>query len=745
MKRKLLLLIFFAATPCLHNPLFAAQIRGRVVGAHGGPLARVQVSILESQRQVITGNDGRFVIAGLAPGSYTLQANAVGYWLVNVRFSLAAGEETKEFEITLSPDNARRTETVEVKGDLFQGSDSPAIVKTNLTAAEVRQTSTVLADDPFRSIQTLPGVSATGNDDFLAQFSIMGASYQDVAIYIDGILVPSPFHGVEITEGEGGTLSLFTSETIQNINLLPAAYPEKYGDDVGAALELETRDGSRTAPVYRVSIGFADSEINGEGPMGRRKRGSWLASARKSYLGWLFRTQLKDTATDVSFYDASLKLDYDLTPSQRVDFYGVGGPTSYHLVNSSTPPGPNQIDRVTDNFVLGRIGWRWTVDPRLLVEAYGAHFQQPNNETNINGQTLDTAHYSEWVAAGSAIWGWRKDQPLEAGWMARRATAAHHQTYYIPPNPPEQSEGSDQGWKNDGYLQQASSLLHNRLHLIGGLRIDTAALFNIHPLSPQISAAWQLAPATQLQLGFGRYHQFAFPTFTLPGLPANCSIAPESLQTANHYVAALEQRVGETTRARLLLFDRNDELSAGQSVSGCPAVFASHGFQTLSRDYSRGAQIVLQSRNANRLSGWIGYTLVWARQNYLTQSGTGPNSPASWSPYYPTLADQRHTLNLFANYRLMPTVNLGGKFLFGSGYPIPNGQLNPVRLGDYLRLDLRTEKDWAFQRWKLAAYGELLNATNHYNPGYFYTSNSGSVVTGQGLPITPTAGLAFEF
>jgi hypothetical protein len=739
-----LLLIFLAAILCLQSSLFAAEIRGSVVGARGEPLARVQVSILEIQRQTITGVDGRFVIAGLGPGDYTLQANAVGYWLFNVRFSIAAGEETREFEITLTPDNSTRTETVKVKGDLFQGSDSPAILKTNLTAEEVRQTSTVLADDPFRSIQTLPGVSAAGNDDFLAQFSVMGAPYQNVAIYIDDIFVPAPFHGVQITETQGATLSIFTTDTLQDITLLPAAYPEKYGDDVGAALKLETRDGSRSAPVYRLSAGLADSEADGEGPLGKQKRGSWLATARKSYLGWLFLSRLNDTSDDGEFYDADLKLNYDLSPSQRVDFYGVGGPTSYHLVHPSTPPGPNEIDRVTDEFILGRLGWRWAVDPHLFVEAHGAHFQQPSNESNVDGQPLDDAHYAEWVAAGSVVSGWRKEQTLEGGWMARRASAGYTQTIYNPPSSPLQSEGEAEGWKNDGYVQQSSGLFGNRLHLVGGLRFDTAALFDVHPLSPQLSAAWQLTPATQLQLGYGRYHQFDFPVYTSPEVQTGCSISAESLQAADHYTAALEQRVTESARVKLLLFDRNDGLSYAESVAGnCPFDFLAHGFQPLGHDYSRGAQIVLQSRNANRLSGWVGYTLAYARQS--TYDGIGPNSVPYWSSYYPTLADQRNTLNLFANYRLTPTLNLGGKFLFGSGFPVPNTQSNSVRLGDYQRLDLRAEKDWAFHRWKLAAYGELLNTTNHYNPVYFYTSNSGSVVTGQGLPITPTAGVAFEF
>jgi len=742
----LLLLIFCLVVLCPRSSSFAAEIRGSVVGIRGQPLARVQLTILETQRHAITGDDGRFTIAGLAPGHYTLQANAVGYWLINVPFALAPDEAAKEFAITLTPDNSTRTETVKVTGDLFQGSDSPAVVKTNLTPEEIRQTSTVLADDPFRSIQTLPGVSAAGNDDFLAQFSVMGAPYQEVAIYIDGILVPAPFHGVEITETEGATLSIFTSETLQEINLLPAAYPEKYGDDVGAALQLETRDGSRDAPVFRLAAGLADSEADGEGPLGRRKQGSWLASARKSYLGWLFLGRLNDTSDSVSFDDADLKLDYDLSPTQRVDLYAVGGPTTYRLIHPPMPPDPNEIDRVTDNFILGRAGWRWTANPRLLVEAHAAHFQQPNDESNAEGRPLDDSHYAEWVAAGSVISSWRKEQTLEGGWMARRAGTNYTQTYYIPSGAPSQDAGNAEGWKNDGYLEQSSTLFGSRLHLEGGLRIDTAALFHLHPVSPQLSGAWQLAPSTQVQLAFGRYHQFDFPAYTLQDLLPNCSLTPESLMAANHYVAELEQRVGESTQVRVMLFNRSDQLSVGQNVSGtCPVPLQSQSFQPVSHDYSRGAQIVLQSRNTNRLSGWIGYTLAYARQNFYTAGASPALVPASWSSYYPTLADQRNTLNLFASYRLTPTLNLGGKFLFGSGYPVPDGDINPIRLGDYQRLDLRAEKDWAFRRWKLAAYAELLNAANHDNPLYFYTSDAGSVVTGQGLPITPTAGVAFEF
>jgi hypothetical protein len=132
------------------------------------------------------------------------------------------------------------------------------------------------------------------------------------------------------------------------------------------------------------------------------------------------------------------------------------------------------------------------------------------------------------------------------------------------------------------------------------------------------------------------------------------------------------------------------------------------------------------------------------------------------TPYSPSLEDQRNALNVFATYRLKPSVNLSGKFLYGSGFQVSTGIFVLVgttyqEVGTellrfpYQRMDVRADKDWAFKRWKLTLYGEVLNLTNHYNRRYFYSSvidpNTGQaqVKALQGLPITPTVGVAFQF
>lgn len=250
-------------------------------------------------------------------------------------------------------------------------------------------------------------------------------------------------------------------------------------------------------------------------------------------------------------------------------------------------------------------------------------------------------------------------------------------------------------------------------------------------------------------------------------------------EKSDHFTAAVEQRVGENTRLRLQAFDRQDSWAFGviPGFNGpesslpsppCPS-FTPLPDSTYQRDYSRGVQLVVQRRSANRLSGWLGYTLARARERQyqvlypLSPIGTDGLFPYS-TPYYPTLEDQQHSLNAFAMYRLRPSLSLSGKFLYGSGVPVPSGTyiilggdqyvqtgFNTQRLGAYQRLDIRADKDWAFQHWKLTLYGEVLNLTDHYNARYFYTSpinlttGQVQVQTLQGLPITPTAGMAFQF
>lgn len=644
----------------------------------------------------------------------------------------------------------------------------------DLNAQEIEEASTVLVNDPFRSVQALPGVTPSNNNDFFGQFSVRGAPFSNVSVYVDDVLLPAPFHGIP-NRNDGASLSFFTADTVESLDLMPVAFPERYADSTGAALTLRTREGSRTRPTFTASVGVADSDFIGEGELGAAKKGSWLVSARKSYLNYLVSRINGGNLTEGSFEDGSARLSYDVVPNQNLSVYFLDGHTA---VTSSDAVTLNDLNSGGNDFTLARVGWRFAVTPRLLFDTQGAYIRQRYDTRNLAGQILATDYYGEWVGETRTSWSWGKDQLLEAGFTGRRLRDSGFSQDFSDLNRPTLFAPSDAtGLRLSGYAQQTTNLLANRLHLMAGLRWDHIEQVDAQPVSAQVSAAMRVAKHTQVQFGLGRYAQF--PSFQ--GLASPCAFIPvpqpetaprELYERSDHFTAAVEQRLGEYTRIRVEVFDRENHPIIGGRVFSpggiCGPVVANPNPAPLdplfgpAHDYSRGVQLVIQRRSANRLSGWVGYTLDYARER-VPELIFSPTTSLSLGPLFtePTSDDQRHTVNAFATYRLSPSINVSGKWTYGSGFPVP-GFASPIsvgnttfafsnqtRLGDYQRLDLRLDKSWAYTRWKLTVYAEVLNVTNHSNPRFIFTSFQANGqafgVTDKGLPIVPTAGLVFQF
>ncbi len=533
-----------------------------------------------------------------------------------------------------------------------------------------------------------------------------------------------------------------------------AAYPERFGDDVGAALEIRTREGSRTKPLFRFAPGLADSEFLGEGGLGSSGKGSWLASARKSYIGWLVRNRVGPDFSDISFYDADAKLTYDVAPGQSLSLYALGGHTNV----KTTQPTSTDFTGGAGDFYFSRLGWRATINDRLVLNTRTAYIRQPLVE-HYAGAYDSHQDYREWTAGSDLVWNWTTQHVLEAGWMLRRMEYPEFFGALQPNGTVTLAYVNPITLRGTGYLEHSSALFGNKLHLFGGIRYDQSEHYPDSPVSPQVSAALQMARATTLQFGYGHYVQNDFPPNVAP--TGSCFGDSQSWRASNHYTASIEQRTGDNLRVRLEAFAREttDTIHFRASQVVCSFFPAQPELtEPLGHERSRGLQLMLQRRSANRLSGWIGYALIYARENSLYYNPVTLSS-SSFTPYYSTFEDQRHSLNTFVTYRFKPTLNLSGKLLFGSGFPISSGyqvvangsvQLTPVqRQSPYLRVDVRSDKSWSWTRWKMTLYGEVLNLTNHSNrivTSFAFLPNGVlQTTTAQALPITPTAGLAFEF
>lgn len=731
------------------------EVRGVVRDGRGGePLARVDVRLLDTGFQTVTDGEGVFRLPDLPPGTYVLDVSTVHYRTERREFSLEAGE-SKEFEVILNSNVLRQVETVEASTGPFdpERSDSPSVL--TLSGSETQNLAGVLLGDPLRAVQGLPGV-ATG-DDFSSFFVLRGASFHRVGIYLDEVLLHSPFHTMR-KEQTGGSVTLFNTDALDSINLYSGGYASRFQDRGAGALELQTREGNRGKVRFRGSAGVSSVSLVADGPLGRTQRGSWLVGARKSYLQYLISRVSEEAANEgaVDFTDVEGRIDYHVGRRNSFTLSVIDGGSDFNRTDPERL-GINELYQTRYHVTVANLGWRVTPAERVSILNRAAYERERFDNVNRVQDPLAVGYYGEWIYQGSALWAWSQANPLEAGWSVRwqREDGTGYRYRLNPAWTEIVDRYAGTGIRSGGYLQQSLGVREGKVVASVGARWDAHSPTEPVAVSPTASLALAPAPSTRLSFAWGLYTQFP----ELAQIYSENDHPPLLPERSIHLQAALEQRLGERTRVRVEAYQRLDRdllllpfydprLVDGKVYTGSrrPRFFNS------GRGYGRGVEVFLQRRSANRLSGWISYALSYSR---LCDGVAGTCFDSDF--------DQRHTTNVFGNVRVRPTVSLSAKYRYGSGFPIP-GYLeqrgaeyyvttakNLVRIDPYHRLDFRVNKAFNFRRLRMNLYVEVVNLLNNDNVR-FEDISSVNPVTGQVrvqtqelFPIFPAAGVTVEF
>jgi outer membrane cobalamin receptor len=304
------------------------------------------------------------------------------------------------------------------------------------------------------------------------------------------------------------------------------------------------------------------------------------------------------------------------------------------------------------------------------------------------------------------------------------------------------------------YLQDTWTGVGGRLNLTAGVRFDHFVRTGETSVLPRGAAAWSLSKSTRVLAAFGAYAQF--PGFEeLLGRHANPELEAER---ATHYSLAVEQGLFANVRVRVEAYHeglRGVFFSPGsewhrEGAQVVPPMVPAPVRNALDGQ-SQGVEVLVQRRSANGLTGWIAYSLGRARRH---EEG-GPLFDADF--------DQRHTLTVFASYRVGPTVNLSTKYRYGSGFPVagfyeerPEGVFlaearNTYRPEAYSRWDLRANKAFLFRGWKLTVFAEVINVLDRTHTRYTdlnaVNPRTGRVFidTDTLFPLLPSLGVTVEF
>jgi len=711
----------------------AAEIKGRVVdAATNEPIAR---ALVRAGGDTITTADGRFAFDATAS---ELQVSCVGYR----PFRMPLGQPG-EYEIRLVPDTLRRDESVDVVAPVFTQE-----VSVNLAGQELRNLASVIADDPLRAVQGLPGV--TSNDDFQSQPSLRGAGFDRLGVYLDGVLLHSPFHTVQGDPG-AGSLTLLSSDMLDQVELHSGPIPVSFADRGAGAIDMRYRDGDRNRHRVRVSASASNAGVSLEGPF-QKGRGAWLASVRKSYLQYLINSTSDEAGLAFGFWDAQARLSYDISRRHRASLSLLHGKSALDREAVANALGLNSILKTDYSMVIVNAGSRWTPTGGFLFQNNFAWMRE--RFANINRQALPIGggHYGEWVWNSDNSWQTGEHSTLYFGANIRRL---RDDFYFngIQPGVVRIDQASGTAKRAGAHIAQEFRLWNGRVQLRAGARADGHSIVPGRQFTPVASIGFTPLSKTRLTMQWGQNAQFPEIAQLLARI-GNRTLSP--IRTA-HVLGAIEQRLNEQTRLRFEVWRRHDRqllyrpgFEPRQLNNRYVAGSILAPWRNTQNGEARGMQVFLQRRSANRLSGWLSYAYTQAD---VTDVQT---SPADF--------DQRHTANVFATYRIRPTVNLSSRFSYGSGFPLRGfyrveagnnfflaAQRNQLRVPSYHRWDLRANKTYVKKAWHLTLFAEVVNIYNHRNVRFddfrSIDPRTGAARLGfdRMFPILPSAGLAAEF
>lgn len=238
------------------------SINGFAKDPSGAVVPKVKVTIQNEatgQEQVVNTNDsGYYVLTNLAPGQYTVTAEASGFKKFVSNHNQLQPNSTLAVDIGLAVGQA--TESVEVSAEAATLQTESATVQQEVNGKQVLDQE-LNGRNPIYMVQLLPGVrggSSLGDLNFAStggqSWQINGARTWDTVVTFDGAPAVR-------TRANGAVIGTADVESTQEMQVLTADYAAEYGRAAGGQIRIVTKSGTRDyhGSLYEY---FRNSDLN---------------------------------------------------------------------------------------------------------------------------------------------------------------------------------------------------------------------------------------------------------------------------------------------------------------------------------------------------------------------------------------------------------------------------------------------------------------------------------------------------
>ena len=557
---------------------------------------------------------------------------------------------------------------------------------------------------------------------------------------------------------------MFSSELISGLDFYPGNYPAGYGRKLAGIVGGRSREASSERRFGgSASLDLLDVEAALKVPLGADSE-LWGAFRRSHFD--LFVPLVSDAGYLPRYWDYQL-MGLSRLGAWRTQTLVFG---SYDTLDfedgpdSANDPGSNNQAFLTISFHrLQASAWRPVLGRGRLKVAAKLGWTQ--TDTGFNEFVIETRSWEAGLRSELSLQLVPDHLDLRVGaeWLGARARS----DFRLPgagaaTDFPSPSDGLDAekplsvyDFVLTSHAPAAFVELQGRwgpLSLIPSLRADLFSYgdYQVATLDPRLVARLEATQWLSLKAGAGLFHQPPDAQALDPSLGSPASL---SSPWALHLSGGAELRAFDVWELDVTAFGNRyeDLVIQSQAREQGGQVQASELWVNEGQGRSYGVEVLLRHRPQGPFFGWIAYTLARSERRRRGDD---------WALY---AFDQTHILTAVGSLKLGSRWTVGAKFslitgnprtpVVGAVYDADTGAHEPV-LGEPLsernaafhQLDVRVERLFLFDTWRLTAYLDVLNVYNRANTEFvqysYDYSESGTV---PGIPLVPSLGVKGEF
>ena len=722
------------------------------------PYSNVYVSELEIGSSA--NENGYFTLVGEIKSGMTLRASYVGYKTQNIILTNDMLNGNLVISLTALTSTLNEVVVSTESSKFLQA--SAEISNHRMSVQQISLMPSIGEVDIFRSLQLLPGVSATNENS--SGLYVRGGQPQENLVLLDGIKVYNVDHFF-------GFFSAFNANAIKSVDLYKGAFPSKYGGRLSSVIDLTGKVGSFNEIKGGLNVNLLSASGSIEIPF--LDKFSFFASGRRSFTDILqtsFFEKIYDQfdpdddienldpwVPNFNFFDLNAKLSYKPTRDDLITFSFYSGEDN--LVETSDTrrfqyPNFGDIDEIEIRGDLDRISrwgnngysfkWSRQWNPKFfnsLNVSYSQYYNYQDDSYFVNAIIPDldstifdlsvildqdnkvedfTARYDAELLSG-------KNNKFEIGLEFTRSDIDY---LFVRDDTLSIIDNSQLSDLYSAYISYNLTSVKN-LNLKVGLRASRYELTKENYLAPRFQLDYEFIKNVKIKLGYGVHNQFVKQIigenvtsrsrdFWQLSDDSNINVGEST-----HYIAGLSyENSSWLIDTELFYKDIKNitEFSLRFQNTNLNSLFFNGDGEV------KGFETLVQKK-IDKYTGWISYTYIDAENIFPLLNYGDP---------FPAPNTQKNEFKIFNNYEINGW-NFSLNFIYGSGKAftepsynynitlLDESELNYIGVGpkngsllpDYHRLDLSVHHIFNIQKSKGDIGVSIFNLYNKINTCYY--------------------------